>query len=202
MKGIEWTEETWNPLRGCSRVSAGCQNCYAERMACRLSSGPYKGLVRSTKNGPRWTGKVQFVESQLAAPYKWREPRMVFVNSMSDLFHEQVSDSQIMRIYRVIAENPRHTFQVLTKRPERAAEWFAKTGAPALPNLWIGTSVENQDVALQITKESALILDGHGHQFWVPLEELHPSSERPSVNFRSNVVVRKRRAAEQLRLTA
>lgn len=114
---IEWTDATWNPLRGCSRVSAGCVNCYAEGVAHRFGGPgqPYEGL---TTNG-RWNGTVRVVEKHLDDPLRWTKPRKVFVNSMSDLFHESVPDATIDIIFAVMATAHRHTFQVLTKRAER-----------------------------------------------------------------------------------
>jgi protein gp37 len=117
--GIEWTNATWNPIRGCSRVSEGCRNCYAERTAVRQVSGAYRGLVKSTAAGPRWTGEVRFVEHLLDQPLRWRDGRRIFVNSMSDLFHEKVEDYWQDQIFAVMALAGQHTFQVLTKRPER-----------------------------------------------------------------------------------
>jgi protein gp37 len=169
---IEWTDATWNPLRGCTRVSEGCRNCYAEGVAARFS-GPgqaYEGLAKRTRGGPRWTGKVAFAgEQTLLQPLRWRRPRQIFVNSMSDLFHEAVPDELIDRIFAVMALAPQHTFQVLTKRPERmrvylnvperVGKWLnamdaldergsnAFTSFP-LPNVWLGTSVEDKYVAL------------------------------------------------------
>lgn len=130
---IEWTEETWNPIRGCTRVSAGCMNCYAERVAMRFSGPgqPYEGLVQMTNSHPQWTGKVQFVGKHLHDPLKWKEPRRVFVNSMSDLFHEGMTDQQIDRVFAVMAMSPKHTFQVLTKRPERMAWYLSEPGLRA-----------------------------------------------------------------------
>jgi protein gp37 len=133
---IEWTDATWNPIRGCSRVSEGCRNCYAERVAARFSKIPneqfimtplpaYAGLAEMTKAGPRWTGEVRFIEEHLADPLKWRKPKRVFVNSMSDLFHEKVQDEWIDRIFAVMAAAPQHTFQILTKRAERMREYMA-----------------------------------------------------------------------------
>lgn len=131
--GISWTEQTWNPIRGCSRVSEGCRNCYAETMAARFSGPgqPYEGLAKSTPSGPRWTGKVMLVEDHLADPLKWTRPRLVFVNSMSDLFHEALTNEQIAAVFGVMAAAPRHTFQVLTKRAKRMREWFAWLEATA-----------------------------------------------------------------------
>lgn len=123
---IEWTEETWNPIRGCSRVSSGCENCYAEGIAARFS-GPgqaYEGLAKMTPTGPKWTGAVRFIEGRLHDPLRWKKPRRIFVNSMSDLFHEDVSDEWIDDIFAVMALADYHTFQILTKRPERMRKYF------------------------------------------------------------------------------
>ena len=124
--GIGWTDATWNPLRGCSRVSEGCRNCYAERTAIRQVRTGYAGLVKSTPAGPRWTGAVRFVPEVLAAPFSWKKPRRIFVNSMSDLFHEGVKDGWVMRILNTMAKTPHHTYQILTKRPERMRSFFAR----------------------------------------------------------------------------
>jgi protein gp37 len=125
--GIEWTDATWNPIRGCSRVSEGCRHCYAEVVAARFS-GPgqaYAGLARRTSKGEaRWTGKIMFVEKHLNDPLRWRKPQRIFVNSMSDLFHERVTDEQLDRIYAVMTLATRHTFQVLTKRPGRMRDYI------------------------------------------------------------------------------
>jgi protein gp37 len=119
--GITWTDATWNPIRGCSRVSAGCRNCYAERTASRFSGPgqPYEGLVRIANGHPQWTGEVRVMEERMLDPLRWRRPRRIFVNSMSDLFHENVADETIDRIFAVMALAPQHAFQVLTKRPAR-----------------------------------------------------------------------------------
>lgn len=129
--GIEWTDVTWNPTRGCSRVSPGCEKCYAERQAARFAGagGPYHGLVRVGPNGPRWTGDVRLVPDSLTAPLHWRKPRRVFVDSMSDLFHEKISNEDIAAVFGVMAASPQHTFQVLTKRAERMLEWFMLVAA-------------------------------------------------------------------------
>jgi protein gp37 len=130
---IQWTDATWNPIRGCTRVSDGCRNCYAERVAMRFSGKgqPYEGLVQITNGHPQWTGKVQFVEKHLADPLKWKEPRRIFVNSMSDLFHEGVTDAQLDAILAVMAQADQHTFQILTKRPERMLAYFRQLQAAA-----------------------------------------------------------------------
>lgn len=134
--GINWTDATWNPIRGCSRVSEGCRNCYAERVAARFSKKgqPYHGLavMRTSKlavtnegGSPHWTGDVRFIPEHLADPLRWKKPRRIFVNSMSDLFHESLTNEQIAAVFGVMAASPRHTFQVLTKRAKRMREWFA-----------------------------------------------------------------------------
>lgn len=184
---IQWTDATWNPVRGCSRVSAGCMNCYAEKVASRFSwaghehhaggsdmeekaPGPYSGLV---DHRGHWTGAIRFVEEHLLDPIRWKKPRKIFVNSMSDLFHKNVPDEWIDKIFAVMALAPQHTFQVLTKRPERMREYLCKlsdvgpfaaqlridrcaakinggsfvgSGWP-LKNVWLGVSVENQETA-------------------------------------------------------
>jgi protein gp37 len=120
---ISWTDATWNPIRGCTRVSAGCVNCYAERVANRFSGPgkPYAGLI--SKLG-RWNGVVRMVTEHLADPLRWKAPRRIFVNSMSDLFHEGLSNEEIAAVFGVMAAAPQHTFQVLTKRATRMREWF------------------------------------------------------------------------------
>ena len=162
--GIEWTDRTWNPVRGCSRVSEGCRNCYAERFAQRFVGGCMDGFVASS----RWTGKVALVPEKLAEPLSWRKPSRVFVNSMSDLFHEGLADADIDRVFAVMAIAEQHTFQVLTKRPERMRAYMnrlARAGHLAqplfdaiakdgrrppgrfvwpMPNVWLGVSVEDQ----------------------------------------------------------
>lgn len=132
--GIAWTDHTWNPIRGCSRVSKGCENCYAEQVAKRWSGPgqPYEGLVRIDKDGKskaQWNGRVKFIDEHLTDPLHWTRPRTVFVNSMSDLFHDNVSFSEIAAIFGVMAASPRHTFQVLTKRPGRARAFFGWVAA-------------------------------------------------------------------------
>jgi protein gp37 len=124
---IEWTDRVWNPVRGCSLVSAGCTNCYAMKQAHRFSGDgqAYEGLTRlTTSKGPVWTGAARFVPSMLAAPLRWKKPARIFVNSMSDLFHEDVTNEQIAAVFGVMAGCPQHTFQLLTKRPERMAAFF------------------------------------------------------------------------------
>ncbi len=122
MTTIQWTDFTWNPVRGCSVVSPGCTNCYAMKQAHRFSTGWYAGLTKLTNCGPVWTGDVRLVPEKLDEPLRWRKPRRIFVNSMSDLFHEKVPDEFILAVLGVAALAPQHTFQILTKRPERMRE--------------------------------------------------------------------------------
>lgn len=156
--GIEWTDETWNFLRGCSRKSRGCQHCYAEQAAARVNRQfaalgrpqPYGGLIKlvARKSGdqtiqePRWTGEVRFIPERLAAPLGWRKPRDIFVNSMSDLFHEDVPNEVIAAAYGVMAACRQHTFQILTKRLDRARRWFqwARTHGDGQDRLRFGPS--------------------------------------------------------------
>jgi protein gp37 len=163
---IEWCDSTWNFLRGCSRVSAGCERCYAERHALRFNGAglPYAGLVRLGKKGPVWTGEVRAVPSHYRDPARWKEPRRIFVNSLSDTFHENAPREAIVAGFAMMAAYDRHTYQVLTKRPERAAALLADEAfvedvlraslgllrAWPLPNVWLGTSVESGAVAGRI----------------------------------------------------
>lgn len=144
---IEWTDASWNPVRGCTRVSEGCRHCYAEAVAARFSGEgqPYEGLATQTQAGPRWTGKLMFVERHLEDPLRWRKPRTVFVNSMSDLFHEDMPDEWIERIFRVMATAREHTYQILTKRPKRMRDFMRlhRTWS-ILPHIWLGVSAEDQ----------------------------------------------------------
>lgn len=118
MSNIEWTDRTWNPVRGCSKVSPGCTNCYAERTAARQAHSGYAGLVRIGEGSPRWTGEVRLVPSKLAEPLSWKGGR-TFVNSMSDLWHEKLTDEEIAQVFASMALAPDVTFQVLTKRALR-----------------------------------------------------------------------------------
>lgn len=174
--GISWTQETWNPVRGCSRVSKGCMNCYAEGVANRFKGPgmPYEGLIARTG---QWNGEVRLIQDKLFEPLSWRKPKLVFVNSMSDLFHEALADWQIDKVFAVMAIAEHHTFQVLTKRAERMAQYLSAEGlrerwaraamhlgrlwvdpdpiydsiayddSPYLPNVWLGVSVEDQATA-------------------------------------------------------
>lgn len=146
---IEWTDATWNPVAGCLIITPGCTNCYAMRMAARLEAmgvPKYAGLTRKSGNRYIWTGKVRLDEASLEAPLKWRKPRKIFVNSMSDLFHDDVPAEFVARVWDVMQRTPHHTYQILTKRPERMREVTTSLGLPALEHVWLGTSVENAAV--------------------------------------------------------
>lgn len=146
---IEWTDATWNPVAGCTVLTAGCTNCYAMRMAARLEAmgtEKYRGLTRKSGRRAVWTGKIRLDHASLDVPKKWSKPRKVFVNSMSDLFHDAVPIEFIARVWEVMRDTPRHTYQILTKRPERMAQVLARPSFEILPNVWLGTSVEDDRV--------------------------------------------------------
>lgn len=138
---IEWTDASWNPVSGCTKVSAGCKNCYAERWFPRVYNRPFT--------------KIKLHPERLDQPLRWKRPRKIFVNSMSDLFHEAVPFDFVEKVYWMMDRCPQHIFQVLTKRPERMLEFFKKTRVANLPNgnaiplanVWWGVSVENQKTA-------------------------------------------------------
>ena len=138
--GIEWTQETWNPVTGCTKVSPGCKNCYANVMAKRLKA---MGMKRY-ENGFQLTLQPDLVDK----PRKWKKARIIFVNSMSDLFHEDVPLEYIQRVFKTMNETPRHQYQVLTKRAERAAKLASEL--TWTPNIWMGVSVESQKYASRI----------------------------------------------------
>ena len=137
---IEWTDSTWNPVTGCSKVSPGCKNCYAERLAARLHA----------MGNPRYQNgfEVTLHEDQLTLPLRWKQPRKIFVNSMSDLFHEAVPDDFILKAFKIMERADWHLFQILTKRSDRLAELASKLPWP--DNIWQGVSVENADYTSRI----------------------------------------------------
>ena len=185
MTSIEWTGETWNPVVGCSKVSEGCRNCYAINQAYRNNAMGqsrlkekrgrlryYEGLTEKRGDRVEWTGKVVFVPEALDIPRKTCKPTVWFVNSMSDLFHELVTNKQLDQIFAVMALTPQHTYQILTKRPERMLEYMQNSSERIksealisflegnedqyticdrlqfpLPNVWLGVTVENQKAA-------------------------------------------------------
>lgn len=164
---IEWSDVVWNPLAGCTRASAGCDNCYAAKMSLRLEAmaladikagkdpggkSKYIGIATKNRQGvAAFNGTINLDEDELKRPYSWKKPRMVFVNSMSDLFHKDVPTKFIVDTFKVMRDNPQHIFQVLTKRPERAAALWSsllhRIGGEWPANVWMGTSVENQETA-------------------------------------------------------
>ena len=198
---IEWTDKVWNPVRGCRRVSAGCERCYAERMAHRFSGvgQPYEGLTRLGSKGPVWTGKARVVPEKLGEPLSWKKPRRIFVNSMSDLFHEDVPDEFIAAVFAVMSLAKQHTFQLLTKRPERMGELLrdgftdsivnkslrrfdealgllpgsveqaANLMEWPLPDVWLGVSVEDQATA---DERIPLLLETPAAVRWLSMEPL------------------------------
>ena len=147
---IEWTESTWNPVRGCTRVSEGCRFCYAERIASRFSGKgmAYEGFAENTKAGPQWTKEVRLIPELLNEPLKWKKSRRIFVNSMSDLFHEKIEFADIQKIFSVMEKAYWHQFQVLTKRSEQLLKF--SPNLPWSPNVWMGVSVEDSRVTHRI----------------------------------------------------
>jgi protein gp37 len=150
---IPWTEETWNPVVGCSKISDGCRECYAIREAWRLAHNPnpkistvYKDLVQVEGGRPNWTGVVRLIPWRLSIPFAWKQPRLVFVNSMSDLFHELLPSMDIAEVWRVMHRTPRHTYQILTKRADRLFDELPQLIQVwgVLPNVWLGISAEDQ----------------------------------------------------------
>jgi protein gp37 len=143
---IEWTDATWNPVAGCTVLSPGCTNCYAMRMAARLEAmdvEKYRGLTRKSGKRVVWTGRLFLDRKALELPKAWRKPRQIFVNSMSDLFHDDVPAAFIGEMWSTMSATPQHTYQILTKRPDRMADITASLSV--LPNVWLGTSVENAE---------------------------------------------------------
>lgn len=135
---IEWTEQTWNPTTGCTKISPGCKNCYAEAMSHRLKAMNVVGY----ENG----FKISIIEDRLSQPLKRKKPTKYFVNSMSDLFHEEIPDEFIDKIFAVIKETPQHIYQILTKRANRMASYFECKEVPN--NAWIGVSVEDKEYGI------------------------------------------------------
>lgn len=144
---ISWTDATWNPTRGCSRVSRGCEHCYAEKQAARSDKpdGAYEGTTKETTKGRVWNGEIKLVEKDLLVPRLNRVPKRYFVNSMSDLFHERIPFEFIQRVFSVMRAAHWHDFQVLTKRPERLAELAPRLDWPS--NAWAGVTIEDDEFA-------------------------------------------------------
>jgi protein gp37 len=231
---IEWTDKTWNPITGCTKVSTGCSHCYALRMAGRFCQpgepfhgiaetvrGPDRVMRRDHRSGsvtltkvegkarPRWTGAVAFHEDRLEQPFRWRKPARVFVNSMGDLFHENVTNEMLDRVWAVMLLSGRHTFQILTKRPQRMLDYLRAPGRydrvidaasrfrrerrgllgiaisnPATfpaPWIWLGVSAENQAAA---DERVPLLLKAPAVVRFVSCEPLFGQ-----INFRGNLRV-------------
>lgn len=142
MTSIEWTDETWNPTTGCDRVSPGCDHCYAATMAARLKAMGNPRYQRDGADGPGFG--LTLHPDVLEKPLRWRKPRRVFVDSMSDLFHPDVPSEFVQRVWEVMGRCPQHTFQILTKRPQRMADLTRR-----LPNVWLGTSIESDRFAFR-----------------------------------------------------
>jgi len=180
---IDWADEVWNPTVGCEKVSLGCAHCYAEKWAARMV-GMQAGKPGAVYNsdivyGGRWTGNVKCLPERLDVPARWKTPRKIFVDSMSDLFHPAVPDAFITKVFKVMEDNPQHTFMVVTKRAQR----MALLDLPELPNVWLGVSVENQAAAearlpwLMMTPAGMRfvscepLLGPLDLQFWMPSED-------------------------------
>jgi protein gp37 len=191
---IPWCDATWSPVLGCSKQSPGCLNCYAIRTAYRLEHGfkqaAYAGLTKKLPDGSlNWTGEVRCLPERLDMPLRWRKPRRIFVNSMSDLFHEDVPDEFIAQVFDVIRRCRQHIFQILTKRPERmqsfcsrlrwdsrghGSVWLAENApdpllVPMLKWCWLGVSVENQATA---DERIPLLLQTPAAVRWISAEPL------------------------------
>jgi protein gp37 len=148
---IEWTEATWNPIAGCTVVSPGCTNCYAMRLASRLEAmgqPKYSGITRHSGGRAKWNGRIKLDRAALDLPRRWKVGRTIFVNSMSDLFHEDVPIDFVLEVFETMVLASQHTYQILTKRAERLEHL-----APRLrweSNIWMGVSVENADYVSRI----------------------------------------------------
>ena len=193
---IEWATDTWNPIAGCSIVSPGCTNCYAMRMAARLEKmlpaerrgeailpHHYSALTQPSKAGPVWTGRINLApDHALTQPLHWKRPRRIFVNSMSDLFHEDVLDKWIDIVFAVMALCPQHTFKILTKRPERMRAYFENRR-------------KNFGRASDVLLEMSHSLSEEAHQLAVDRLDLFDSLGRPLPNVWLGVSVEECRIA-------
>ncbi|WOJ89684.1 phage Gp37/Gp68 family protein [Methylocapsa polymorpha] len=191
---MEWADATWDPLAGCTRKSAACRHCYAEALTAASSqSGLWgHGFAEIGPKGPAWTGQIALLEDRLALPLGWENPRRIFVNALSDLFHESLPVETIDRIFAVMALAPRHTFLVLTKRPKTMQPYLADPAAPGriagameaiaakdgtphkidawpLPNVWLGVTAENQKEA---DRRIPLLLETPAAVRWIAAEPL------------------------------
>lgn len=155
--GIEWTDATWNPVTGCTKVSSGCENCYAATLANRLLRDAYRARepVVDSDLARQDPFAVRLWPERLEDPLAWKAPRMIFVNSMSDLFHADIPVAFVRSVFEVMLRAPRHVYQILTKRPGRARRFLSQNsdlfGGDVLPgHIWLGTSVENQEAAYRV----------------------------------------------------
>src|SRR5215213_1749263 len=148
--GIEWTDATWNPMTGCEKISAGCDHCYAATLAATKTREVYlrKEPVKDTAENRANPFAPRFWEARLDQPLRWKDPRRIFVNSMSDVFHAHFTVAMIRRVFEIMVAAPWHQFQVLTKRPERALRLADEL--PWAPHIWLGTSVEDMRVARRV----------------------------------------------------
>jgi protein gp37 len=161
--GIEWTDATWNPVTGCTKLTAGCDNCYAATLADTRLSHIYlrRAPVIDTLQNRADPFAVRLWPERLRHPDTWAEPRMVFVNSMSDLFHVDVPDAFVLQVFDAMLKVDRHIYQVLTKRPSRAVRFWERFASPLglsqVPaHIWMGTSVESQDVVYRVRQLRSL----------------------------------------------
>ena len=164
---IEWTEKVWNPLTGCTRIGQGCVNCYAERMAKRLRAMGKPEYQEVVNDKGRWTGVINLIPEKLNQPMHWKKPSRIFVNSMSDLFHDQVPQSFINQVVTVMGNAHWHTFQVLTKRYQRP--FLALYPQDAVDHIWIGFSICTQDDADKAMPYLRMV-SNEGWRTWVSYE--------------------------------
>ena len=151
---IEWTDRSWNPTKGCSKVSSGCKNCYAMIMAHRLAAMGSPGYIGTTRKSAKkvvWTGRINVDYGALDLPISWKKPSRIFVNSMSDLFHEDIAPDVLRSVWQTMRKTPHHNYQILTKRPERMLDVLSDTSAfPVLDHVWLGVSVEDQETTSRL----------------------------------------------------
>lgn len=172
---IEWIKnpdgtqgETWNPTLGCSKVSPGCDHCYAIGVAHRAMQPAHRGLTVRTQHGTDWTGEVRCLPDRLDIPLKRRKPTTWFVDSMSDLFHRDVPSDFVCQVWEVMGQTPQHTYQVLTKRPQRMRDLLSLNVPEPWPNVWCGTSIENDRYAWRADH----LRDTPATVHWLSLEPL------------------------------
>lgn len=167
---INWTDGTWNVITGCTPISPGCANCYASQLAgTRLKHHPSRaGLTKEVNRHHIWTGEVRFNREWLNQPLRWKKPQKIFVCAHGDLFHENVSDEWLNDIFEVMAYAQQHTFQILTKRPDRMSVYLSDLPM-ILPNVWIGVTVENQKTA---DERIPVLLDTPATKHYLSMEPL------------------------------